>query len=242
VVAGCDVLIVRENVEGVYQGEWDERMHPERGRVCEHRFRYSETRVRRILEVAARLAARRRGELAVVVKTGGIPGISALWREAGLEAADRAGVNAAFVDVDLAAYRLIQDPRSFDVIAAPNLFGDVLADLGAVLLGSRGLSFSGNFAEDGAAVYQTNHGSAHDLAGLDRANPLGQISSLAMLLRESFGLARAAEGIERGIAEVLRLGFRTFDIAEEGTTVVGTTEMADRVAAAAERWVLAPEE
>ena len=126
------------------------------------------------------------------------------------------------------------------MVAAPNLFGDVLTDLGAVLLGSRGLSFSGNFSEDGAAVYQTNHGSALDLAGLDRANPLGQISTLALMLRESFGLAREADWVERGIAEVLRFGFRTFDIAEEGTTIVGTAEMGERVAAAVERLARPP--
>ena len=100
------------------------------------------------------------------------------------------------------------------MIATSNLFGDVLADLGAVLLASRGLSFSGNFSQDGAAVYQTNHGSALDLADQGRANPIGQISSLGMMLRESFGLVREAAWIEAAIAEVLRLGFRTFDVAE----------------------------
>ncbi len=144
-------------------------------------------------------------------------------------------MRATFPDVDLIAYRLIQEPRSFDVIAAPNLFGDILADLGAVLLGSRGLSFSGNFSEDGAAVYQTNHGSALDLAGLGRANPIGQIASLAMLLRESFGRMREAAWIEAAIGDVLRLGFRTFDILEEGTTLVGTAEMGERIASAVQR-------
>ena len=239
-VAGCDVLVVRDGVEGVYQGEWDERRDPEHGRVCEHRFRYTERHVRRLLGVAAGLAARRRGALAVIVKTGGVPGISALWKAAGSEAASAAGIEVDFVDVDLAAYRLIQEPKRFDVVAAPNLFGDILTDLGAVLLGSRGLSFSGNFSEDGAAVYQTNHGSALDLAGLDRANPLGQISTLAFMLRESFGMAREAGWIEQGMAEVLRLGVRTFDISEEGTTLVGTAEMGERVAAAVERLARAP--
>ncbi len=234
-VAGTDILILRENVGGVYQGDWSEAADPSDGRVCDHRFRYSERQVRRILEGAARLASRRRGLLAVVVKDAGIPGISALWRSLGEEAAERAGITATFPDVDLIAYRLIQEPRAFDVIAAPNLFGDVLADLGAVLLGSRGLSFSGNFSEDGAAVYQTNHGSAIDLAGLDRANPLGQIASLAMLLRESFGLFREARWIDAGVADVLRLGFRTFDVLEEGTTLVGTAEMGERVASAVAR-------
>ncbi len=234
-VADTDILIVRENVGGVYQGEWMETFDAAQGRVCEHRFSYTERQVRRILQAAAALAAQRRGRLDVAVKEGGIPGISALWRELAAEAASSAGVAVGWLDIDLIAYRLIQEPRAFDVIAASNLFGDVLADLGAVLLASRGVSFSGNFAEGGAAVYQTNHGSALDLAGLDRANPIGQISALAMMLRESFGLTREAGWIEAGIGDVLRLGFRTFDIAEEGTTLVGTAEMGERIASAVAR-------
>ena len=234
-VAGADILLVRENVGGVYQGEWRETADERDGRLCEHSFRYSERQVRRILGVAARLAAGRRGRLAVVIKDSGVPGMSALWRDLGREEAAAAGVEVGFVDIDLAAYRLIQDPLSFDVIAAPNLFGDVLADLGAVLLSSRGVSFSGNFSEAGAAVYQTNHGSALDLAGQGRANPLGQIASLAMMLRESFGLAREADWIDAGVEEVMRQGFRTFDVAEPGTTVVGTAEMGERIAAAVRR-------
>jgi 3-isopropylmalate dehydrogenase len=232
---GVDVLIVRENVGGVYQGEWREADHELDGRVCEHSFRYTERQVQRLLGVAATLAARRRGKLAVVIKDGGIPTISGLWREVGKAAASAAGVEASFVDIDLAAYRLVQDPLSFDVIAASNLFGDVLADVGAALLASRGMSFSGNFAESGAAVYQTNHGSAVDLAGQDRANPIGQIASVAMMLRESCGLAREAAWIEDAVDHVLRLGLRTFDIAEPGTTVVGTTELGRRIAAEVER-------
>ena len=229
-VDGADILIVRENVGGVYQGDWRETAHAVDGRVCEHSFRYSEPQVRRLLDAAATLAAGRRGRLAVVVKDGGIPTVSALWRDVGREAASRAGVEATFVDIDLAAYRLVADPLSFDVLAAPNLFGDVLADVGAVLLASRGMSFSGNFAGDGAAVYQTNHGSALDLAGQDRANPVGQISSAAMMLRESFGLGREAAWIESAVEEVLRLGFRTFDVAEAGATIVGTAELGRRIA------------
>jgi 3-isopropylmalate dehydrogenase len=234
-VEGVDILIVRENVGGVYQGDWRETAHERDGRVCEHAFRYSEVQVRRLLDAAASLAAQRRGNLAVVVKEGGIPAVSALWRDIGNDAASRAGVAPSFVDIDLAAYRLVADPLSFDVLAAPNLFGDVLADVGAVLLASRGMSFSGNFAESGAAVYQTNHGSALDLAGQGRANPIGQIASTAMMLRESFGLAREAAWIEDAVEETLRLGFRTFDIAEPGATIVGTAELGQRIAAEVER-------
>lgn len=234
-VAGTDILIVRENVGGVYQGQWRDTVDEPEGRVCEHSFRYSEPQVRRLLDVAARLAADRRGRLSIVIKESGIPSVSALWRDVGREAAVRAQVEVEFVDIDLAAYRLLQEPLAFDVIATSNLFGDVLADLGAVLLSSRGVSFSGNFSAEGAAVYQTNHGSALDLAEQGRANPIGQIASLAMLLRESFGLHREAGWIEAAVAEVLRHGFRTFDVAEQGTTLVGTAEMGERIAASVER-------
>ena len=231
-VVGADVLVVRENTGGEYLGEWLETSDGHEGRVCVHSYRYSERQVRRLLAVAAALAAGRRRRLDVIVKDGGIPGVSGLWRDLGREAAAKANVEVRFVDIDLAAYRLIQDPLSFDVIAASNLFGDVLADVGAVLVSSRGMSFSGNFSEEGAAVYQTNHGSALDIAGQGRANPIGQVASLAMMLRESFGLAREARWIEAGVADVLERGFRTFDIAEPGARVCGTAELGERIAAA----------
>jgi 3-isopropylmalate dehydrogenase len=234
-VAGADILIVRENVGGEYFGEWRETSDEVRGRVSEQSFHYAEKQVRRLVAVAARLAASRRGKLAIVVKEGGLPAVSALWRDLGREAAAQASVELRVLDIDLTAYLLVQEPLTFDVVAASNLFGDVLADLGAVLLSSRGVSFSGNFSEGGAAVYQTNHGSALDLAKQGRANPIGQISALAMMLRESFGLAREAGWVERAVADVLRLGFRTFDVAAPGTTLVGTAEMGERVAAAVER-------
>jgi 3-isopropylmalate dehydrogenase len=134
------------------------------------------------------------------------------------------------VDIDLLVYCLIQETPRFDVIAAPNLFGDVLADLGAVLLGGRGLSFSGNYNQSGYAVYQTNHGAAYDLAGLDRANPVAQILSLAMMLRESFGLAYQAEVIAEAVRSVWREGWRTADMHTPGTRIVGTQEMSVRIA------------
>jgi 3-isopropylmalate dehydrogenase len=131
------------------------------------------------------------------------------------------------------AYELIHHPQDFDVIAASNLAGDVLGDLTALLVGSRGLSFSGNFSPDGPAVYQTNHGAAHDIAGSDVANPVGQILSLAMLLRESLSLEREAQTIEDAVQAVWASGLRTADIASPGDRVVGTREMATRIAEAA---------
>jgi 3-isopropylmalate dehydrogenase len=174
-VEGIDLLIVRENLGGIYQGRGEEARDEHGGRLAQHAFSYAEADVRRFLGAAARLAARRRGDLTVVVKEAGVPGVSSLWRDCGMDAAEALGVTCTAVDVDLMAYRLVASPRDFDVVAAPNLCGDVLSDLGAVLVGSRPLSFSGNFTPAGDAVYQTNHGAAEDIAGADRANPIGQI-------------------------------------------------------------------
>lgn len=224
-----DILIVRDNSGGVYQGRWSERATPQ-GRVAEHSFSYREPEVRRIVEVAARAAAKRRGSLHVIVKEGGVPSVTALWRDVAGGLAHQHGLAAKFMNVDLAAYELIQNPTRFDVMVAPNLFGDVLADVAGVLVASRGMTFSGNFDPQGHGVYQTNHGCAHDLAGTDTANPAGQILSLAMLLRESFGLNEAAALIENSLAQVWRQGWRTPDLAEPGTKILGTGAMADKVA------------
>ncbi|MCC7406503.1 MAG: hypothetical protein IT442_00420 [Phycisphaeraceae bacterium] len=226
-----DILIVRDNAAGVYQGTWREELSPG-ARSAAHAFGYTEQEVRPLVELAARAAASRRGSLTVIVKEGGVPTISSLWREVATAAAREQSVQATMMNVDLAVYQIIQHPRQFDVIVAPNLFGDVLADVAGVLQRSRGLGFSGNFAADGGAVYQTNHGCAHDLAGQDRANPVGQILALAMLLRESFELEPEADQIERGVAAAWDEGWRTADLAEPGCRVVGTQEMADRIASA----------
>jgi len=197
---------------------------------AEQSFSYTEKQVRRILDVAVRIAQCRRGEIAVVLKDAGIPAISKLWKECSIEVASEYGVKYSFPNVDYAAYKLLQDPQDFDVIVASNLFGDILADLGGVLLGSRGITYSGNFSGNGSAVYQTNHGSCYDLASLNQANPAGQIFSLAMLLRESFNLGQEASLIEDAVAETWRQGWRTADLAETGSRIVGTREMGNLVA------------
>lgn len=230
VLSGTDILITRENSGGVYQGTSNpEKDGPDRS-VVHHTFNYSELQVRRFLDASAKLAAARTGKLTVVWKEAGIPGISALWRECADAAASRAGVDYTMVDIDLMAYRLVCEPKAFDVIAAPNLYGDVLADLAAALLGSRGLSFSGNYTAAANGVYQTNHGSAYDLAGTDTANPGGQILSLAMMLRESFGLSREADAIQRALRDVWNEGFRTPDVAVPECRITGTRELGRRVA------------
>ena len=224
-----DILIVRDNTGGVYQGQWGDRA-TEKGRVAEHSFSYSESEVHRLVEVAARAAAHRRGNLHVIVKDGGVPTMTALWREVGQAVGKRHGLEANFMNIDLAAYEVIQNPARFDVIVAPNLFGDILADVCGVLVSSRGVTFSGNLTPDGHGVYQTNHGCAHDLAGKDIANPAGQILSLAMLLRESFRLEDAAALIEESLAATWRAGWRTADLAGLDSRLLGTKAMGEKVA------------
>lgn len=229
-VEHADILIARENCGGIYQGRWNDAVDASGQRVAEHHAQYTASQVLSFLQASARLAAQRSGKLTVVWKESGLPSISRLWRDYAAESAEQFGVRFAMVDIDLMAYRLIQEPHAFDVVAAPNLCGDVLADLGAVLLGSRGLTFSGNYSADGRAVYQTNHGAAYELAGTDRANPAGQILSLAMLLRETFGLDREAHAMEQALRDVWNDGWRTEDVAAPGMRVVGTRQFASRVA------------
>ena len=228
-VEGVDVLVVRENLGGVYQGRSEVKSAGGGGSLVEHTFSYGESEVRRFLAAAARLAASRRGVLTVVIKQSGTPRLADLWRGVAREVCPDQDVEVSFVDVDLMAYRLIERPQAFDVIAAPNLFGDVLGDLAAVLLGSRALSFGASYDDNGAGVYQTNHGAAYDIAGSGRANPLGQILSLAAMLRESLGLGREAWAIEEGMRQALRDGSTTEDLGGE----MGTDEIAASVGSTA---------
>ncbi len=230
---GLDILITRETSGGIYQGQWTKGGSSCGRRRARHYFDYEESQVRRFLLASARLANQRRGEMAVVWKESGLPSISALWRACAEEASEECGVRLQLVSADLMAYWLLQRAAAFDVIATPNLFGDILADLGAVLIGSRGLSFSGNFSESGRAVYQTNHGAGFDLEGTDRANPAGQIFAVAMMLRESFDLRDEADAIEEAVHSVWQEGWRTKDVANPESRLIGTREMGRRVASRA---------
>ncbi|MEO2034997.1 MAG: isocitrate/isopropylmalate family dehydrogenase, partial [Planctomycetaceae bacterium] len=213
--ANVDILLVRDNIGGVYQGEWSENSDPSHGRTASHTFSYNHAQVSRIVRVAATIAKKRRGELTLVVKPSGVPTISELWSECAREAARDLDVSIKELEIDNAAYQLVQNPQQFDVIVSPNLFGDILSDVAGVLLGSRGLCYGASFSSDGAAVYQTNHGAAYDMATMNRANPVGQIFSLAMMLRESFELIEAADLIEAAVVAVWQRGCRTEDLPEK---------------------------
>lgn len=224
-----NIIAVRENVGGAYFGQWG-RDNDAQGRPgAYHRFEYRLDQVTRILGVAARLAARRRGKLSVALKREGVPTISELWIE-GLEQIRRTNpVDVEILDIDNAVYQLIADPHRFDVIVSSNMFGDILADCGSLLLGSRGMSYSGNFSGDGKAVYQTGHGAAFDIAGTNTANPVGQILSMAMMLRESFAWPEGADVIRAAVTTILAQGYRTRDIAGPDSQIVGTRELGLRI-------------
>ena len=230
-VEGADILVIRENIGGLYLGEFgfDEL---EGRRRAFHCFHYDEVQVARILQVAVGAARMRRGSLCVVTKPGGAPSISELWRSQAERLVLRGDVDLRLLEIDTACYQLVADARAFDVVVAPNMFGDVLADGATLLLGSRGMSCSANFADGGLAVYQTGHGAAHDLAGSDRANPIGQIHSVAMMLHESFDLPVLAAALRGAVESTLAAGWRTPDIAAPGCRVVGTRELGKQIAEA----------
>jgi 3-isopropylmalate dehydrogenase len=221
-----DMIVVRENTAGLYFGDWG---LSEDGTAF-HRFEYGQSQIQRIVQVAANLAMMRRKRLTVVLKPGGVPAISGLWEQTVAGMNLPASLSCDILEVDNAMYQMLAHAESFDVVVAPNMFGDVLSDGAGLLLGSRGMSFSGNFGPGGIAVYQTGHGAAHILAGTSQANPLGQIYSLAMLLRESFAMYEAAEAIERATINTLAAGWRTPDIAAAGSHVVTTQELGQRIA------------
>ncbi len=226
-----DVMIIRDNIGGLYQGSASE--HRETGgRRIEQLFEYREADVRAVTDAAAAQAAKRRGHLTIVAKDSGLPELSDLWFECGRASARAHGVSARTIDMDYMVYQFAATPDAFDVVAVPNCFGDLLADLGGIMCGSRGNTYGASFTHGGAGVYQTNHGAAYDLADKDLANPAGQIFSLAMMLSQSFGHHDAAAAIVGAVRQVWRRGVRTADLAGPQCRVVSCSQFGDDVIAA----------
>ncbi|EFL49519.1 3-isopropylmalate dehydrogenase [Solidesulfovibrio fructosivorans JJ]] len=226
---GLDVMVVRELTGGAYFGE--PRGIEERGgeKVGFNTMVYGEHEVRRIAKVGFETARKRRGKLCSVDKAN-VLDVSRLWRAVVLEVAkDYPDVELSHMYVDNAAMQLVRDPSQFDVIVTENLFGDILSDEAAVITGSIGMLPSASLGAGNPGLYEPIHGSAPDIAGQDKANPLATILSVAMMLKHSFNEAAAADAIEAACAKVLAEGYRTGDIMEPGKTLVGCKAMGDLV-------------
>jgi 3-isopropylmalate dehydrogenase len=233
VVAGLDILIVRELTGDIYFGQpKGVRAAADGGREGFDTMRYSESEVRRIARVAFE-AARKRGRRVCSVDKANVLETSQLWREVvTAEAKAYPDVELSHMYVDNCAMQLVRTPKQFDVIVTGNLFGDILSDEASMLTGSIGMLPSASLDANGKGLYEPIHGSAPDIAGRGVANPLATILSAAMMLRYSLGKPEAAARVEAAVSKVLRDGLRTADIHTEGCRRVSTLEMGDAVAAA----------
>ena len=232
-VAGLDILIVRELTGGIYFGQ------PRGIRILENGERqgyntdvYSESEIRRIAHVAFQLAQQRNKKLLSVDKANVLE-VTELWKQVVTEIApEYPDVELSHMYVDNAAMQLVRRPRQFDVIVTGNLFGDILSDEAAMLTGSIGMLPSASLDQHKKGMYEPCHGSAPDIAGQGVANPLATILSVAMMLRYTFKADTAAKAIEDAVGRVLDQGLRTPDIYSDGTTKVGTQAMGEAVVAA----------
>ena len=231
-VAGLDIMIVRELTGGIYFGEPRGIRQLENGeRQGYNTLVYAEHEIERIARSAFDIARLRNRRLCSVDKANVLE-VSELWREI----VERVGeeyddVELSHLYVDNASMQLVRAPKQFDVMVTSNLFGDILSDTAAMLTGSIGMLPSASLDIDGKGMYEPVHGSAPDIAGKNLANPLATILSLAMMLRYSLGQAQLAERIEAAVGEVLSQGLRTADIAGDGQST-GTLEMGAAVVAA----------
>ncbi len=226
-----DLVVVRELTGGIYFGKPRERR--DNGNVAVDTCVYSRAEVERIAQVGFQIARQRRREITSVDKANVLE-TSRLWREVVDEMAKaNPDVKVSHLLVDNCAMQLIRDPQQFDVILTENMFGDILSDESSVITGSLGLLPSASLTspKDGRVfgMYEPIHGSAPDIAGQSRANPLAAILSGAMMLSYSFGDTDGAARIERAVEKALELDMRTADIFTPGTRLVSTSEMGDAV-------------
>ena len=228
-VAGLDIMIVRELTGGIYFGEPRGIRELEGGeRQGYNTMLYAEHEIERIARSAFDIAMLRGRRLCSVDKANVLE-VSELWRETVERVRrDYPEVEVSHMYVDNASMQLVRAPKQFDVIVTGNLFGDILSDTAAMLTGSIGMLPSASLDSSGKGLYEPVHGSAPDIAGRDLANPLAEILSLAMMLRYSLGEPGLADRVESAVGAVLDRGLRTADIAEGGDSV-GTAEMGDAV-------------
>jgi 3-isopropylmalate dehydrogenase len=230
VVAGLDILIVRELTGGIYFGQPREQRLLDNGeRQAYDTLPYSESEIRRIAKVGFDMARVRGNKLCSVDKAN-VLASSQLWRAVVEELSKNyPDVELSHMYVDNAAMQLVRAPKQFDVVVTDNMFGDILSDEASMLTGSIGMLPSASLDANNKGMYEPCHGSAPDIAGQGIANPLATILSVAMMLRYSFGQMQAADAIERAVGRVLDQGLRTGDIFSPGMQKVGTAAMGDAV-------------
>lgn len=228
---GLDIMVIRELNGGAYFGE-KMRIDTEDGQKAWDTMAYSTSEIVRITKVAFETAKKRDNKLTLIDKANVLES-SRLWRETVKKVAlDYPEVELNFMYVDNAAMQLIRNPRQFSTIVTENLFGDILSDEASMLTGSLGMLPSASLGAGKLGVYEPIHGSAPDIAGQDKANPIATIMSVAMMLRYSLDMEKAANEIEVAVSKVLDMGYRTGDIMQPGMTLVGTIKMGDLIAEA----------
>ncbi len=228
VVEGVDIMVVRELTGGIYFGQPRGVFTTETGeKRGVNTMVYTEAEIDRIGRVAFETARKRRGKLCSVDKANVLE-VSQLWRDriTGL-ASDYPDIELTHMYVDNAAMQLLRTPKQFDTIVTGNLFGDILSDAAAMLTGSIGMLPSASLGEEGPGLFEPVHGSAPDIAGQDKANPLAQVLSAAMMLRYGLNQPKAADRIEQAVQQVLNQGDRTGDIMSEGMNLLGCRAMGD---------------
>ena len=222
-VEDINILIVRELTGGIYFGE-PRGFDDQNGGRGFNTMVYETSEVERIARVAFEAAQKRNGKVTSVDKANVLE-VSQFWRRVVVKVAeDYPDIELNHMYVDNCAMQLVRWPKQFDVILTGNMFGDILSDEAAMLTGSLGMLPSASIGAS-TALYEPVHGSAPDIAGQNKANPIATIASVAMMLRHSLNRSKEADAIEDAIADVLKDGYRTQDIASEGTTVLSTTEM-----------------
>lgn len=233
VVAGLDIMIIRELTGGIYFGQPRGIETDADGRRRGYNtLVYTEAEVERIARVAFGIATRRGSRLCSVDKANVLE-VTEMWREVvGEVAKDFPDVELTHMYVDNAAMQLVRAPKQFDVIVTTNMFGDILSDLASMLTGSIGMLPSASLDAANKGLFEPVHGSAPDIAGQGVANPLATILSLAMMLRYTLGEAALADRVEAAVGRVLAAGLRTADLARDGEARVGTADMAAAVVAA----------
>ncbi len=227
---GIDIVVVRELTGGIYFGSRGEGVDEKLGAFRYDTMLYSEEEVRRITKLAFEIAMKRNKKLTSVDKANVLDS-SKLWRNVVEEVAkDYPEVEVNHLYVDNAAMQLVINPKQFDVIVTGNMFGDIISDEASMITGSIGMLPSASLSGTSLGMYEPIHGSAPDIAGQNKANPLATILSVAMMLRYSFDMEEEAKAIEESVSKVLAKGYRTGDIFTEGSTLVSTTQMGDLVA------------